>query len=280
MRIRTLKLLIRIFLFALILPLALLAAFPQALRCYFIEYSADFVETAPNLFVSVDTPPPHRLALMMEFELARRRLERFWMSPRQGRAQVIFCLTDGDYGRYCPGGEGAGCSLGTPWGESWIVVNPHGRNADVLAHELCHDELFARLGWLRTHRQIPEWFNEGLALMLDHRFAAASASEKTDSLQRARDYQDEWESVTGGRQIILSLDELETTRDFFSGDSGRRMIAYMTAGREVSRWLSVVGRPGLRKLLDEMKQGSDFPATYRRLELDAKKRTSPLPESQ
>ncbi|WP_332368176.1 hypothetical protein [Spirosoma telluris] len=49
-----------------------------------------------------------------------------------------------------------------PWGASYLILGPDGNNTDVIAHELCHDELFARLGWWRVKRQIPQWFNEGL----------------------------------------------------------------------------------------------------------------------
>ncbi|WP_266367391.1 hypothetical protein [Tellurirhabdus rosea] len=262
---------VRVFLFFLIIPLAVLAVFPHIIRCQFIGYAPDFQRIAPGVYVSRDTPPRQRAFLLFEIRQAERRLASLWQSPRRGRAAVIFCQTPEQYERYCRGSEGAGCSLGTPWGDAWIVINPYGRNPDVLAHEMCHDELYQRLGWLTSQRQIPQWFNEGLALMLDHRFTTAR-----DSLQRFRDYHDEWQYLTRGQQFVLELEEMESMRDFFGGGPQHVMLAYMTAGREVARWLSIVGRPGLQQLTDAVAAGNDFGTTYQTLEAKARQRAKKL----
>ncbi|MGA0558933.1 hypothetical protein ACO2Q8_19915 [Larkinella sp. VNQ87] len=255
---------VRILVFLLVVPLALVAAFPQILRCQLIDHAADFQRLAPGVWVDKQTPERQRVYLLFEIHEARKRLEALWNSPAQSRAEVIYCQTPEQYGRYCQDGEGAGCSLGTPWGDSWVIINPYGRNPDVLAHELCHDELFTRLGWLKTQRQIPQWFNEGLALMIDQRFTTT-----TDSLHRFEEFTDHWQRQSKGQQIVLDLTELESLRDFFSGSSERVMLAYMTSGREVARWLSVVGRQGLGKLVDAIWKGEEFGDAYRRLEQEA-----------
>lgn len=256
---------VRFLVFLLILPLAYFAAFPQIFHCQLIEHSAGFQQIAGSVWVDKNTPARQRVYLIFEINEARKRLETLWKSAPKSRATVIYCQTPEQYERYCQDGEGAGCSLGTPWGDSWVIINPYGRNPDVLAHELCHDELFTRLGWLKTQRQIPQWFNEGLALMIDQRFTKA-----TDSLSRYDEFQDHWLEQSHGQQIVLELSELKSLPGFFSGDANRVMLAYMTAGREVSRWLSVVGRSGLTKLVDQLKAGDDFETVYQRLEREAK----------
>lgn len=163
--------------------------------------------------------------------------------------------------RYCSHHEGAGCSIGTPWGSSYIVLNADGLNTDVVAHELCHAELFERLGWWTTTRQIPQWFNEGLALMVDYRFVAS-----TDSLQRYQDYAEECLYLSRGGQFEPSLEEISTMRGFFKHDDAYVMLAYMTAGREVSRWLSKVGKTKVAELTHQIKQGNSFAKTYKTLE--------------
>ena len=252
---------VHLILFLLIVPLAYYAVFPQILRCQFIGYSDDFSPVTTNVFVSNDTPARQRILLMAELRQASGRIRQLWESQPQGKAKVIFCQTPEQYEQYCRNGEGAGCSLGTPWGSSWIIINPYGRNPNVLAHEMCHDELFTRLGWLTTQRQIPQWFNEGLALMVDQRF-----TEETDSLQRYESFRDEWLYLTHGQQYMLELSTIESLGGFFSGGERRVMLAYMTAGMEVSRWLGKVGRRGLAQLILAIEQGEDFEAVYRRLE--------------
>lgn len=50
-----------------------------------------------------------------------------------------------------------------------LVFGPEGRNVDVFAHELVHAEVHHRIGWLTQLLSIPVWFNEGIALIVDHR---------------------------------------------------------------------------------------------------------------
>lgn len=256
--------------FWLALPIGYALLYPQVLRCQFIAYSPDFrrLTTGTNpLYISHDTPRPQQERLLREFGRAESRIRQFWGEQR-GRAVLIYCPTQAQYERYCVGGEGAGCSVGLPWGASYLILGPEGNSADVIAHELCHDELLARLGWFTVKRQVPQWFNEGLALMLDYRFVAPADSGRGADVarQRANDYRDEWQFRTHGEQFVLDLDHLESTRDFFWGDYNRVMLAYMTAGMEVSRWLADVGQAGLITLVDRVADGAPFIDTYRQIE--------------
>ncbi|GAA4457886.1 hypothetical protein GCM10023189_29290 [Nibrella saemangeumensis] len=258
----------------IVIPLAYVLLYPEILRCHLIGYSPRFVplaDTTRTIYISEGTPAPQQQQLRENVKLAHERLRRYW-SPLQGRAVLIYCRTPEDYNQYCVGGEGAGCSLGTPWGTSFLVLGPDGNNIDVIAHELCHDELFARLGWLTVKRQIPQWFNEGLAMMVDYRFTPPNHSGSLDSVQRYRDFRDEWLYYTHGRQRVVKLTNLESTRDFFSGSYRQVMLAYMTAGMEVSRWLMRVGRQSIPQLTADVAEGDDFQDVYQRLEQQARSR--------
>jgi hypothetical protein len=255
--------------FLIALPIAYVWLFLPLLRCQLVGINPAFRAVPTQLgrvFVSHDTPIGQQRQLLTNLKEADNRLKTFWLVPlaeqRQGRATLVYCHTDAQYGRYCGGGEAsAGCSLGTPWGQSFLVVGRQGSTADVLAHELCHDELLARLGWWRVQRQIPQWFNEGLALMVDYRFT----NPTPDSLQRATDYADEWAFQHLDGQPTLMLDNLSNVRDFFGGNFHRTMQAYMLSATEVSRWLAVAGRPGVRALVRAITDGQDFRETYGQL---------------
>ena len=251
------------------LPIGLLILYPQVVRCVGIGQSNDFrvlmgSEQSQPVYVSRSAAARQQAQLRVHVITARDRIQRFW-GDRRGRAVLIYCPQQADYEQYCVGGEGAGCSIGTPWGASYLVLGPTGNNADVIAHELCHDELFARLGWWRVKRQIPQWFNEGLALMVDYRFSSPAVWETVDSTQTDPPVFNE-ATMPFARRPMLKLADLETTREFFGGDYGHVMLAYQTAADEVSRWLTTVGRAGVAALTDAVAKGDDFGDVYRRLE--------------
>ena len=240
--------------------------FPQVWNCQWVARS-DFKQVGAGLFVSPEISAQQQKAAFKNIAIAQKRIAQFW-GKREGKAALILCNNGAEYQHYCNSNEGAGCSIGTPWGHSFVVLNREGLNADVIAHEMCHDELFTRLGWWKTKRQIPQWFNEGLALVNDYRFVSA-----TDSIQRCIDYHQEMLYRSNGGQVALALDDIATTNGFFGGDEAHVMLAYMTAGTEVSRWLSLVGTQKMRKLVAELQTGGDFSANYRKLEKQAKPQT-------
>lgn len=245
------------------LPLGLLLLYPALVRCSFISVSTDFRSLKNGesiIYVSQLTPAQQQQQVLANDRQASKRISTFW-GGKQGRAILIYCHSAEQYAAYCGGGSSessAGCSLGTPWGASFLVLGPEGNNPDVIAHERCHDELLARVGWWRTNRQIPQWFNEGLALMVDYRFT----NPRADSRQRARDFHDEWEYRAYGRQMVLSLDDIESMRDFFGGDYHHVMLAYYTGAAEVSRWLAHVGQRGPAELARRVKAGEEFEDVY------------------
>lgn len=252
------------------LPLGYGLLYPQLMRCQFVSRSDKFVAfTKPEgkVYVSRLSPVGQQQRFLTNLKQARIRIRQFWGNP-QGKAVLIYCPTQAQYEKYCAGGEGAGCSLGTPWGNSFLVLGPEGNNPDVIAHELCHDELFARLGWLTVKREVPQWFNEGLAMMLDYRFSVPTDGSATGATDRYRAYRDEWQYRTQGKtNSAQTLDQLETTHNFFVGDYHDIMLAYMRSGLEVSRWLSVAGQPALLKLAGRLAEGEAFKTAYHQLEL-------------
>lgn len=258
--------------FLIALPIGFLILYPQLVRCLRIGQSGDFrlltgtgQEQGGAVYVDERVTARQQTRFRSQMLTARDRIKRFW-GERRGQAVLIYCPQQADYEQYCVGGEGAGCSIGTPWGASYLILGPDGNDADVIAHELCHDELFARLGWWRVKRQIPQWFNEGLALMVDYRFSSPAVWEQSDSTQSSPSAFDDGDMMPFARRPMVKLADLETTRDFFGGDYGHVMLAYQTAADEVSRWLAVVGRAGGPALTSAVANGGDFGDVYRQLE--------------
>ncbi|MBD2753568.1 hypothetical protein [Spirosoma validum] len=249
------------------LPLGFLVLYPQLWRCIRISQSADYrlLTGLSNVYVNQSATASQQHTFQQHVITARSRIQRFW-GDRRGQATLIYCPRQSDYEQYCAGGEGAGCSIGTPWGAAYLILGPDGNNTDVIAHELCHDELFARLGWWRVKQQIPQWFNEGLALMVDYRFSNPSLWEKPDSSVRPDSAETNPNPMPFPPRPMLKLTDLETTRNFFGGDYAHTMLAYQTAAEEVTRWLSIVGRASIPILSNSVAKGDSFVDTYRRLE--------------
>ncbi len=243
----------------LMLPLAVLVALPQLWHCETIGQDDDFLKQtvgSAEVFISRDTPPAQQQQLRADIERAQARIRTFWGQQR-GRAVLIYCHSPAQYSRYCAGGEGAGCSLGMPWGHSFVVLGPEGGNPDVMAHEFCHDELYTRLGWWTLKRQVPQWFNEGLALLVDYRF-----TDPTNITRRFRESRDEWRFRSMGQQTLPPLSELESARQFFGGNGDRVTLAYLISGLTVADWLTRAGPAAPRHLTDTLANGGDFTSVY------------------
>ncbi len=242
-----------------ILLLLLLAAFylqyGHIIYCETIGLSS-FKEIEKGVFVSTEIPAENHTFVSETLSRARERITGFW-GEKKGEAVVIVCGTSAEYEKYCHSREGAGCSLGTLYGSSFIVLNLHGINADVISHEMSHNELFGRLGWRKTTFTVPQWFNEGLSMMLDYRFVNAR-----DSLERFQGYLREWQIRTIPPAKKLSLEEISSLNGFFNGDSRHVALAYITAASEVSYWLMIVGRQGFSEWLDLFSSKGDFTTYY------------------
>jgi hypothetical protein len=229
--------------------------YPQIFNCEIIRLSG-FHQLRADVFVSPGLSAASFRNVLRDVRKAEARVDSFYMG-KVSRPAIIICTSPDEYKKYCSSTEGAGCSLGTPWGSSFIVLNLQEMNVDVISHEMSHIELLSRVGWWKTTMDVPQWYNEGLALMLDQRFVS-----NRDSIGRYVDYLDEWSYYTKGGQEILELENIRTVKDFFSGDQRHVMLAYMSAGLEVSYWLYHSGEGSVDQLIKGLRAGGKFEDVY------------------
>jgi hypothetical protein len=237
--------------------------FTQLFNCQIIGFSG-FSYAGDKIYVSPGFNRNGYPLIRSMVDQAEMRVDSFYVGI-QSTPTFIICGTQAEYRKYCNATEGAGCSLGTPWGQSFVVLNPDGFNTDVISHELSHVELLNRLGWWKVTFEIPHWFNEGVALMLDRRFVG-----NTDPIRRYLDYHDEWLYYTGGGQMILELHEIATISTFFRGGPRQIMLAYMTSATEVSYWLAAMRADGFDAFLNLMVSGQSFFEAYQSAENQSK----------
>lgn len=208
--------------------------FPQS---FHIVYAKNFTfrKVSPRIYSSEKLPEKQQQLLQKQHAIAASRIIDFWGS-KKGEASVFYCGDIAVYQRLCQSPKGSGCSVITPFG-SWIILNYNGMSEDVIAHEMCHDELSSRMGWWKSKTQLPKWLDEGLALQLDHRFVSS-----TDSIQRYIDYKAELQDFSMGNQVIIPLKNLQTEEGFFGGDAVYTQLAYLISATKVAKMISLKGK--------------------------------------
>jgi hypothetical protein len=103
-----------------------------------------------------------------------------------------------------------------------VMLSPRGIDPVIAAHELSHVEFHERLGAQR--KQIPQWFDEGLAVLVsdDSRYLLAKTA--------------------ADRCRVASDEELPSTLDAWPSAASADEQVYAKAACRVSRWVGVHGR--------------------------------------
>jgi hypothetical protein len=143
-----------------------LSGFTQrhALACELIEYS-NYTEIAPNVFASASFNFDKKKKLLSTINLGKSRVNNTF-GNMISNPKVVIAANDIEASDF--GSNAYGKALLTPLGQC-IVFGPQGQNIDVIAHEYTHAEVHYRVGWLNHLLNVPIWFNEGVALLVDFR---------------------------------------------------------------------------------------------------------------
>lgn len=118
--------------------------------------------------------------------------------PPVSRPRIVFAGTAGAARRL--GANDTASMHRSPW-RSCIVIGPDGRNVDVIAHEWLHAEIQHRVGFWRSLREVPVWFDEGAALTVDHRAPFLPENLRLDPTR------------------VAAVRQRASGRAFFSGDT-------------------------------------------------------------
>lgn len=135
-----------------------------ALACEFIEYS-HYSKIAPNTFVSASFNLDQKERLLSTISMGKSRVNATF-GKMISNPKVVITTNESEASYF--GSNAYGNALLTPLGQC-IVFGPKGQNVDVIAHEYTHAEVHYRVGWLNHLLNVPTWFNEGVALLVDFR---------------------------------------------------------------------------------------------------------------
>jgi len=212
----------------------------QVIRCYLVRWS-DLDRVAPNLYVDPAMPDSQRQILLSSLADAKARIATLYgeysANPVIIAGHTMEVMRDYGGNSY----NRAGRTYLT-FAAAFILLGPNGiLSNDVVSHELAHAEFSARIGhWNRS--EIPNWFDEGLAVQFDDRYSEA-----------------EWRTRTDNGRTAPNLDQLGIIQH-------NDWLAYATAKHEVRRWLDAVGQEGLWAFLQAIRSGHEFQETYRSIE--------------
>lgn len=240
-------------------PLAYIWWFPKVWRCQTIQFRG-YVEVKPAIWISKSLRiGKDSSAIKTQDSLftstltqAQNRVKAIWGS-QLGSCPIYFMADSEQYEEFSDLGDAVGCHIRSPFG-SWIVLKDW--DVDVLAHEMMHDELFARLGWRKSQIEIPAWFDEGLALMVDYRFSTPHTAYRYELLRK------QWMQKTHYGRYAPLLKELVSAQDFFQGDYPQHLRAYLTAGKTVAHWLQPNQSQALTQFIKRIQEGKNFEEAF------------------
>ncbi|WP_154657230.1 hypothetical protein [Hugenholtzia roseola] len=214
---------------------------PNFARSVFLK-SYYLKEVRPNLYVDRNLDTAKIALLEQNYQQAQARVQTFFGSLES--KPYLLAGDDPEVMRLF-GNENieTGMTHLSPVG-TYIVLAKEGLNVDVISHELCHAELMARTGWFLREFQIPTWFDEGLAMLLDERFP---------------NWETEWHMMTLNGSYAPELEEMDTPAEFFNRDA---YLHYLTAKKQVGTWHQMAGREGLLLFIETLKKERDFPKAF------------------
>lgn len=209
-------------------------------RCYLVRWS-DLDRIAPSVYVDPDMPEPQRQVFLSSITLAKERVAAVYGQYTANPVIVAGHTMDVMKAYGANSHNRAGRAYLTPVA-SFVVLGPDGLLiADILSHELAHVEFSARIGH-GNRDEVPNWFDEGLAVQFDDRYSEAEWRAMTDNGRTAPDL---------GQMGIIKHDD---------------WMGYATAKHEVRRWLEVVGQEGFWALLLAIENGHEFQEAYHSIE--------------
>ena len=136
----------------------------HALSCELIGFS-DYVEISPNVFISPKAQKNKHQDILSIISAGKQRITSTY-GTMISFPKIVIAMSQSEVASLAI--NSIGQTHPTPLGQC-VVLGPEGQNTDVASHELLHAEVIHRVGWINYAFNIPIWFGEGVAIIVDHR---------------------------------------------------------------------------------------------------------------
>lgn len=207
----------------------------------------DMKEIAPNVYANIDMNTTQQQKLLTQIPQAKEYVKDVWDVVTSD--PVIYACSTNECAKSLGIGARAHQVL------NHIVLSTKALNKELISHEWSHAELYKRVGVFWNQKEIPTWFNEGLAVLVSHEI---------------RHDERAWEKIVDKNIKHPSINELITMKQWHSAtkkynkdiDAKDIVVTYATAGHIVKEWYDKVGSEGLAYLINEVKNGASFDEIY------------------
>ena len=209
-----------------------------------VPYRSAFTEIANHVYINRNGKLDQQEILDLIGQ-AEERVKVFFGDLRFPD-DTIFIICDDENLTRKLGEDHATVSFSVPSEKHYICISGEYLDLDILAHEITHAELRARLT-AKAQNGIPTWFDEGLALQNDY---------------RERYSEEQWTAQTENGKNVVSLENMDTPSEFYAGEAEDRRFRYLNAKHELDAWMTAHGQHGLLELLERLNGGADFTTAY------------------
>ena len=209
-----------------------------------VPYRSAFTEIADHVYINKNSDLDHQEILDLIGQAEER--VRVFFGDLRFLDDTIFIICDDENLTRKLGEDHATVSFSVPSEKHYICISDEYLELDILAHEITHAELRARLT-AKAQKGIPTWFDEGLALQNDY---------------RERYSEEQWTAQTENGKNVVALENMDTPSEFYAGEAEDRRFRYLNAKHELSLWMATHGQQGLLELLEKLNGGADFHAAY------------------
>ena len=241
-----------------VLPLLLCLAVLTLVACGTVKKTAQLLtpetssleQIAPGLNVEPQMTKQQRKTLTGNIGIARQRIHLYFGSVAV-EPTITACATE-----KCFQDNGGVAGRAKAYGATKVLLSPRDLTAPAIAHEWSHAELHTRVGGARAAKEIPRWFDEGLAAMI---------SNDPDHSEEA------WQAIKEARIATPALKEMENAEKWQAAvkkygnsttNKEQYKVLYATAAHEVRRWYRKAGKMGLTQLIESVRQGKSFIRAY------------------
>ncbi len=209
-----------------------------------VPYRSAFTEIDEYVYINKNYAGD-RQELMEMIGQAKERVDDFF-GGLSFQDETIFIIYDDEKLKRKIGEDHATVVFNFPFETRYICVSDEYLELDILAHEITHAELHARLS-AEAQKTIPTWFDEGIALQNDYRERYSEA---------------QWIAQTDNGKKAVALEDMDTPAEFYAGEAEDRRFRYLNAKHEIDVWMKSRGQQGLLELLEKLNDGIDFNTAY------------------
>lgn len=213
----------------------------------------NLVQISRDVYVEKGMDEALQKELLTQIEESKKYVTNVW-GEIKSEPIIYACAT-----KECA--ESFGLSAPAHAVSKYIILQPKAFTKFLISHETSHTEVVKRAGGFSNWKKIPQWFDEGLAVVVgpDPRHNDI-AWKRINAENLPHPSQEElmnihsikaWNKATRKYNKNIDYDEI--------------VVTYATAGHYVGEWYDKVGRNGLFKLFERLKNGYSFEKAYQEL---------------